>query len=224
VHTSHHRADIEGLRAVAVVAVVLYHAGLGAASGGFVGVDAFFVISGFLITGLLWRELDATGRISLRTFYARRARRLLPASVLVIVATVIASARWLSPLQARDVGGDGVASALYVMNHRLAMADTSYLDVASPSPLQHYWSLAVEEQFYVVWPALVILAALAWRKRAASATSAAAALTASASCRSCCASGSRPVRSRGRSSRCRRARGSSSPAASSRSARDTCAH
>jgi peptidoglycan/LPS O-acetylase OafA/YrhL len=95
------RADIEGLRGVAVLAVVVYHAGLGVVGGGFVGVDVFYVLSGFLITGLLWEELQRTGRLRFGEFYARRARRLLPAAVVVLVVTVAASAIWLSPLQAR---------------------------------------------------------------------------------------------------------------------------
>src|SRR5919206_1573592 len=97
---SRFRADIEGLRGVAVLAVVAYHAGVGGVGGGFVGVDVFYVLSGFLITGLLWEELQRTGRLRLGAFYARRARRLLPAAVLVLVVTVAASSLWLSPLRA----------------------------------------------------------------------------------------------------------------------------
>ncbi|MEI8081076.1 MAG: acyltransferase, partial [Actinomycetes bacterium] len=108
------RPDIEGLRAVAVVPVVLFHAELPGVSGGFVGVDVFFVISGFLITGLLWREAHTTGTVRLRNFYGARARRLLPASALVGVITMIASAALLSPLQVPSVMQDGITSALYV--------------------------------------------------------------------------------------------------------------
>jgi peptidoglycan/LPS O-acetylase OafA/YrhL len=155
------RPDIEGLRAVAVLAVVLFHAALPGLSGGFVGVDVFFVISGFLITGMLWRELESTGTIRLSRFYAARARRLLPAAILVVVATAAGVAWLLPPLQARSVLGDGVASALYVGNYRFAVQGTDYLAAdAPPSAFQHYWSLGVEEQFYVVWPALLI--ATAW--------------------------------------------------------------
>ena len=111
------RPDIEGLRAVAVLAVVLFHADVPGVGGGFVGVDVFFVISGFLITGLLWREVSTTGTVRLRRFYGARARRLLPASAAVGVVTVIASAVLLPPLQARTVIGDGIASALYVGNY-----------------------------------------------------------------------------------------------------------
>ncbi|OBK45109.1 acyltransferase family protein [Mycobacterium sp. 1081908.1] len=151
------RADIEGLRAVAVVAVVLFHAGLPGVGGGFVGVDLFFVISGFLITGLLWREVSSAGTVKLSRFYGARARRLLPASALVGVVTAIASAALLPPLQARGVLEDGVYSALYVSNNHFAHEGLSYFSPAQPpSPFQHYWSLGVEEQFYLVWPALII--------------------------------------------------------------------
>ena len=151
------RPDIEGLRAVAVVAVVLFHAEVPGVGGGFVGVDVFFVISGFLITGLLWREVNTTGTVRLRRFYGARARRLLPASATVGVVTAIASVVVLPPLQARSVMGDGIASALYVSNYRFILDGVDYLAAdLPPSPFQHYWSLGVEEQFYLVWPALII--------------------------------------------------------------------
>jgi peptidoglycan/LPS O-acetylase OafA/YrhL len=160
------RPDVEGLRAVAVLAVVLFHAGVPGVPGGFVGVDVFFVISGFLITGMLWREVSATGTVRLGRFYAARARRLLPAGVLVIVATGAAAAWLLPPLQARTVLGDGVASALYVANYRLAVRGTDYLAAdGPPSPFQHYWSLGVEEQFYFLWPAVLIAAAWSVTRR-----------------------------------------------------------
>jgi peptidoglycan/LPS O-acetylase OafA/YrhL len=151
------RPDIEGLRAVAVVAVVLFHADVPGVGGGFVGVDVFFVISGFLITGLLWREVSTAGTVRLRRFYGARARRLLPASATVGVITAIGSAVLLPPLQARSVMGDGIASALYVSNYRFILQGVDYLAATlPPSPFQHYWSLGVEEQFYLVWPALII--------------------------------------------------------------------
>jgi peptidoglycan/LPS O-acetylase OafA/YrhL len=171
---SRFRADVEGLRAVAVLAVVAYHAGVGGVGGGFVGVDVFYVLSGFLITGLLWEELQRTGRLRLGAFYARRARRLLPAAVLVLVVTVAASSLWLSPLRARVVAADAVAAALYVANYRFAAQRTDYLADASPSPLQHYWSLGAEEQFYLLWPLLLLGVFLAGRRLPGAAARAAA--------------------------------------------------
>jgi peptidoglycan/LPS O-acetylase OafA/YrhL len=158
------RADIEGMRAVAVLGVVLYHAHVGILSGGFVGVDIFFVVSGYLITGLLWRELAADRRISLAGFYGRRARRLLPASMFVIVVTASAARRWMPPLHISSVMKDGVASALYVGNYRFAINQTDYLANSSPSPFQHYWSLGVEEQFYLLWPLLLIASSMMWKR------------------------------------------------------------
>ena len=157
------RRDIEGLRAIAVVSVILYHAHFLGLRGGFVGVDVFFVISGFLITTLLVREHSAAGRISLPRFYGRRARRLLPASAVVIVGTLLAANKWLEPLRLRDLGTDAISSGAFVANIGFARRGTDYLQSAlPPSALQHYWSLAVEEQFYVVWPALLSL--LMWKK------------------------------------------------------------
>ena len=131
------RPDIEGLRAVAVIAVVLFHAGVPGVGGGFIGVDVFFVVSGFLITGLLWREAASSGTVRLARFYAARARRLLPAAVAVLVATCVAAAVLLPPLQARSVIGDGIASALYVGNYRFAIQGTDYLAADTPpSPMQ----------------------------------------------------------------------------------------
>jgi peptidoglycan/LPS O-acetylase OafA/YrhL len=162
------RPDIEGLRAVAVLAVVLFHAGVPGLGGGFVGVDVFFVISGFLITGMLCREVDSTGGIRLARFYGARARRLLPASATVGVITALGSAILLSPLEVRSVLKDGIACALYVGNYRFAQQHIDYLaSDRAPSPFQHYWSLGVEEQFYLIWPPLIIAAAwlLARRRR-----------------------------------------------------------
>ena len=152
------RPDLEGLRAVAVLLVVLYHAGVPGFGGGYVGVDVFFVLSGFLITGIIVRELRDTGSVDLPAFYARRARRLLPAAALALVATVVASAVFLPPLQVGDVAADGAAAALYISNIRFAVQATDYLQAdLAPSPLLHYWSLGVEEQFYLFWPALLLL-------------------------------------------------------------------
>ena len=158
--TATFRPDIEGLRAVAVLLVLAYHARVPGWTGGYIGVDVFFVVSGFLITSMIVRELATTGRIDLVTFYARRARRLLPASLVVIALTVLASAIVLPPLRAMDVAGDGAAAALYVSNIRFVLQATDYLQSElDPSPLLHFWSLGVEEQFYLVWPALLMLAA-----------------------------------------------------------------
>ncbi|MDF8265921.1 acyltransferase family protein [Luteipulveratus flavus] len=155
------RADIEGLRAVAVLLVMLCHAGVPGLSGGFIGVDVFFVISGFLITGLLVREVDDTRRISLRRFWARRAKRLLPASATVLLATAVLTVLLVPSPRWSTIGGDIVAAALYVVNWRFAHQSVAYLqaDTAASSPVQHYWSLAVEEQFYLLWPLLILLCA-----------------------------------------------------------------
>jgi peptidoglycan/LPS O-acetylase OafA/YrhL len=152
------RADIQGLRAVAVGLVVLYHAGLPWLPGGFVGVDVFFVLSGFLITQGLVTELERRGTISLAGFYARRARRILPAAVVALVGTAALTVAFLPEQRWLQVAQDVVQSAIYLVNWDLAdrAVDYSARDQAA-SPLQHFWSLAVEEQFYVVWP-LAILA------------------------------------------------------------------
>jgi peptidoglycan/LPS O-acetylase OafA/YrhL len=151
-----YRRDIQGLRAVAVLLVVASHAGLPLLAGGYVGVDVFFVISGFLITTLLVREHRLYGRISLRRFYARRAARLLPASTLVVVATLAGAWLWLPPLRTAGYGYDALSGAAQVINMRLAVIATDYFADTAASPLQHFWSLAVEEQFYLLWPLLIL--------------------------------------------------------------------
>ncbi|WP_051326177.1 acyltransferase family protein [Glycomyces tenuis] len=158
---SHWRPDIEGMRAVAVGVVIAAHIGFPYMAGGFIGVDVFFVISGFLITSLLLREIDRTGRISLAGFYARRAVRLLPAAAVVLLATLTAAWIWLPRTRLGEIAADTAAAALNVVNIRLAAEGTDYLNAdVEPSPLQHFWSLAVEEQFYLAWPLILLAIAL----------------------------------------------------------------
>ena len=154
--SSSHRGDIQGLRALAVLLVALGHAGVGFLDGGFVGVDVFFVLSGFLITGLLLSEARANGSISLSSFYLRRARRILPAALLTLLVTQVAAFFLLNFLRAKEVMWDSVFAAVFMANFRFAERETDYFAEAQPpSPLLHLWSLAVEEQFYLVWPALI---------------------------------------------------------------------
>ncbi|MFG3343179.1 acyltransferase family protein [Glycomyces sp. NPDC048151] len=151
------RPDIQGLRAVAVLLVLASHAGFGFAAGGYVGVDVFFVLSGFLITSLLVKEAFETGKISLAGFYARRARRILPAASLVTVATVLGAWLWFPITRLEAVMQDAFTVIVYVVNYRLIAEETEYLNADQmPTPFQQFWSLAVEEQFYLVWPLLLI--------------------------------------------------------------------
>jgi peptidoglycan/LPS O-acetylase OafA/YrhL len=160
------RPDIEGMRAIAIVAVLLCHAGVPFLRGGYVGVDVFFVISGFLITRLLVGELDRTGSISIRRFYARRIKRLLPLSAALLVSVAIASMIILSPLRAVEVAGDIISSAFYVANWHFAAQSVDYFaQDLEPSPVLHLWSLAIEEQFYFVWPSLLLGVTWLWRRR-----------------------------------------------------------
>ncbi|GAA4841545.1 acyltransferase family protein [Kitasatospora terrestris] len=163
---AHFRPDVEGLRAVAVLAVLGFHAAVPGLAGGFVGVDVFFVISGYLITGLLLREARATGRIRLTEFFARRARRLLPSAGLVLAAVAVAGAVLTVPLRRADLERDVLAAALSAANWRFVAQQTDYLAAGrEQSPLLHFWSLAVEEQFYLLWAPLVLLAAWLLRRR-----------------------------------------------------------
>lgn len=155
------RGDIQGLRGIAVALVVLFHAGVPGFKGGFVGVDIFFVLSGYLITGNLLREIKATGRINFREFYARRIRRLLPASFLVLIVTLVVVAIWFPPLLLPGVAVDISSAGLYVSNLDFAIRATDYFASALiPSPVLHFWSLGVEEQFYLFWPILMTLATI----------------------------------------------------------------
>jgi peptidoglycan/LPS O-acetylase OafA/YrhL len=151
------RPDIQGLRAIAVLVVLVYHADLGLLPGGYVGVDAFFVISGFLITGHLLSALKSPDGLHLSSFYARRARRILPVSLVVIAATVVGAYAVVGPLRLQSILHDAIASALFVPNIRFAVEQTDYLADTAPSPFQHYWSLGVEEQFYLFWPIALVL-------------------------------------------------------------------
>ncbi|MDQ1496260.1 MAG: hypothetical protein QOG69_2743, partial [Actinomycetota bacterium] len=148
---------LDGLRAIAVVGVLLYHAGVRAVPGGFLGVDVFFVISGFLITSILLGDARRDGRLSLRSFYARRARRLLPALAAMLAVAGAFMARF-HPGDLAQARGDIAAATGYVSNWWYVLHHRSYFAAAGrPEPLQHLWSLAVEEQFYLVWPVLLAI-------------------------------------------------------------------
>ncbi len=149
---------LDGVRALAVVAVLAFHGGMPWARGGFLGVDAFFVLSGFLITSLLVAEWQQTGRLALGAFWGRRARRLLPALLLVIGVLAVAAPMLFPAAEIGLLRGDGLAALFYVANWRMIMRGGDYFaQTAAPSPLEHTWSLAVEEQFYLVWPLLLAL-------------------------------------------------------------------
>ena len=153
-----HRPALDGVRAVAVILVVLYHGGVRWVPGGFLGVDVFFVVSGFLITSLLLVEWADSGRVDLSAFWFRRARRLFPALVLVLLVTAVYAAV-LAPDIVRDrLRGDMLAALLYVANWRFVVTGAEYFEqYAAPSPLLHTWSLAIEEQFYLIWPLALLL-------------------------------------------------------------------
>jgi len=148
--------EIQGLRALAALLVVIYHADF--IPGGFIGVDIFYVISGYLITGLILREIQSSGGLNLKNFYQRRIKRLLPASVLVLIITAFISYLILPPIQRAELGRNVLAVGLLVSNYAFAFWETDYQNLgANPSALIHYWSLAVEEQFYLIWPIFILL-------------------------------------------------------------------
>jgi peptidoglycan/LPS O-acetylase OafA/YrhL len=150
--------EIQGLRALAAILVLIYHAKF--LPGGFIGVDLFYVISGFLITGIILKELEATRKLDLKNFYQRRIKRLLPTSVFVLIITAVASLILLPPIYRDNLGKDVIAVALYISNYTFAWWQNDYQNLeALPSPFLHYWSLAVEEQFYLIWPILIIFLA-----------------------------------------------------------------
>jgi peptidoglycan/LPS O-acetylase OafA/YrhL len=156
---------LDGLRALAVIAVLIYHAGLHWLPGGFLGVEVFFTISGYLITSLLLSEWRATDRINLGQFWLRRARRLLPALYLVVVCSLVFAVLFL-PDEVAKLRADALASFAYVINWYLIFSQQSYFEaVGRPSLLRHLWSLAVEEQFYLMWPLIFVLTMTRFRKR-----------------------------------------------------------
>ncbi len=160
------RADIQALRALAITSVFAYHLWPTHFKGGFIGVDIFFVISGFLITGQLWREVEATGRVKFSQFWARRARRLLPASLLVIAVTIVVILIFVPPLWYLGFVDEITGSVSYVQNWVLAGKATDYLQAnTADSPFLHFWSLSVEEQFYVFWPLILGLLLLLTRAK-----------------------------------------------------------
>src|SRR5215471_3502329 len=147
------RPDIEGLRGVAILLVVFYHLEIVGFSGGYVGVDVFFVLSGYLITGLLLKEIQTTGHLRLANFYGRRARRLLPAAALTLAVTCLASYWLLSPVEQMLLPTSAIATATYTSNIYFAKKATLYLPrVTDANPFLHTWTLSVEEQFYLAWP------------------------------------------------------------------------
>ena len=159
------RGDVDGLRAVAIVLVVLFHAGVPALSNGFIGVDVFFVISGYLITRNLLRDTADGTRVGLLDFWARRLRRLVPALALVVATTLVLSVLVLPTFQLRDTAVQGMAAALYVSNLLFASQSQGYFaEDVETSPFLHTWSLGIEEQFYLFWPVLFVAAALLARR------------------------------------------------------------
>lgn len=163
---SRSRVDsLDGLRTIAVLLVVAFHVGVPGFAGGYLGVDVFFVLSGFLITTLLVKELGATGRIDLGRFWSRRALRLMPASLLVVLAVVVWALFVAPPYRRPGIGADALWSLLYVGNWRFIGSAGYFSDDGTSSPLLHVWSLAVEEQFYLAWPLVLTVVATLVRQR-----------------------------------------------------------
>ncbi|WP_090450770.1 acyltransferase family protein [Dyella sp. OK004] len=151
------RGDIEGLRAVAILLVVAAHAGVPWLTGGFVGVDVFFVLSGYLITGLLVQEMAGSNRLDFLAFYVRRLRRLLPALLVMLLVTCLLAAQLLAPVEQRGQASASAMAAIWLSNVHFALAKLDYFSPGSESNLfLHTWSLGVEEQFYLLWPALLL--------------------------------------------------------------------
>jgi peptidoglycan/LPS O-acetylase OafA/YrhL len=166
--SSHFRRDIQGLRALAVLAVIGDHV-LQWPRGGYLGVDVFFVISGYLITSLLVRELDRSGRVSLRDFYVRRLKRIMPLAALVLAVTLATAYATFNTVRFHSTAIDEAWATLFGANWRFAAVGTDYFQNQGPvSPIQHYWSLSVEEQFYLVWPLVLVLLLAVTRRRARS--------------------------------------------------------
>jgi len=164
------RDDVEGLRGLAVILVLLFHARIPGIPGGFIGVDVFFVISGFVITGMILKEIHDEGSLNLAKFFFWRVRRLLPNSVLCLLMTVFVGHWILDPISELKVLDDAKYVSLYCINIKYAQISNYFVEQDSPSPLIHYWSLATEEQFYVVWPFVLYLftygsTKLGWFKR-----------------------------------------------------------
>src|SRR5689334_23234267 len=153
-----YRPDLDGLRTIAVYLVLLFHAGLGWVSGGFIGVDLFFCLSGFLVTGVLLGELERDGRLRVGRFYGRRVRRLLPAAVVVVVATSVAFLFLWSVVLRAPLVADARSALLYYANwHFLAASGDYFATDVDKSPFLHFWSLSIEEQYYIFFPVLLLL-------------------------------------------------------------------
>jgi peptidoglycan/LPS O-acetylase OafA/YrhL len=162
---------LDGIRALAVMAVLLYHAGISWIGGGLLGVDVFFVLSGFLITSLLCRELQRTATVRLARFWAQRARRLLPALFILIVGVAVYAYAFRDSIDVGAVRGDALSTLLYVSNWHFILSDQGYfVQAAAPSPLLHTWSLAVEEQYYLIWPLVALVVVRRWGLRALAVT------------------------------------------------------